>query len=47
MEVYSWDGSIVYNKTFGFRDIGFGGYIPVLAKNQEYFKSWIKSDKKR
>ncbi len=46
-EVYSWDGSIVYNKTFGFRDIGFGGYIPVLAKNQEYFKSWIKSDKKR
>lgn len=46
-EVYSWDGSIVYNKMFGIRNIGFGRYVPGLADSQRYFESWIKSDEKR
>ena len=46
-EVYSWDGSIVYNKMFGIRNIGFGRYAPGLADSQRYFESWIKSDEKR
>ena len=46
-EVYSWDGSVVYNKMFGIRNIGFGGYVPGLASSQRYFESWIKSDKIR
>ena len=47
MEVYSWDGSVVYNKMFGFRDIGFGGYVPGLAGSQRYFEAWAKPYEKR
>lgn len=43
-EVSAWDGSIVYNKEFGYRDYGFGRYVPGLAFNQDYFKSWVRDE---
>lgn len=46
-EVYSWDGSIVYNKMMGIRDLGLGEYVPALAMSQSYFESWIKGDGKK
>ena len=40
--VVSWDGNLVYNREYGFRDFGWGEYVPGFAFNQGYYRAWTR-----